>query len=158
LPIVMDVIALGLDAVAIMGVLRAASRAAMVAGDLDQFAAAARRALPPEQAEALIGQTARRLGKAGAPQLPGPYTTLATAQQGGVFTDVEMATRLLQQHPNLAGIEASLRPVGATLVADASLGGGTSANIVFVRVTGPGGESFTRALIRYHPDRAVLQD
>jgi hypothetical protein len=157
LPIVMDVIALGLDAVAVMGGLRAPSRAAMTAGDLDQFAAAARRSLPPAQAEALIEQTARRLGKAGVSRPPGPYTVLATKEGGDVFRDAEMIMKPVAEHPNLAALEASLRP-GATLVSDESLRVGTDAVITFVRVTGPEGSSFTRALISYHPDRAVLQD
>jgi hypothetical protein len=159
LPIVMDVIALGLDAGAVMGGLRAASRAAMTAGDLDQFAAAARRSLPPAQAEALIEQTARRLGKAGVPRPPGPYTTLVT-KEGGIetFDSFEMTTKLVSEHPNLDGIKASLRSLDATLVPDATLAENTDAISQFVRVTGPEEQSFTRALISYHPERAKLQD
>jgi hypothetical protein len=100
----------------------------------------------------------QHIGGAEGPKSPGPYTQLATKTGGDVYKDAEMATVLLRDHPNLAGIEASLRPTGATLVADTSMAGSATANVVFIKVTGPEGASFNRALIRYRPDQAVLQD
>ena len=156
LPIVMDVIALGLEAVAVVGVFRSAARATMAAGDVDALAAAARRSLPASEAEELINRTARRLGQTGGGRIQGPYTTLASRAGGTVFSDLEMTTELVAKHPNLAGLRQSLQRVDALLVEDSGIA--AEANTSYVKVTGPDGQTFNRAIIRYNPGKATLAD
>lgn len=93
-------------------------------------------------------------GQKAATPSPTPYTTLATNAEGGVFSPKEMTEVAVAAHPNLSGLQKSLGPVNATLVAEPALTG--DADIAYIRVVGPDGKSFTRALISYHPDRAKL--
>jgi len=153
LAVVIDLVSLGLEVAMIVGPLRAALRAAAAAGDVDAFAAAARRALSKEQAEQAIDAVARRVGAIGKP--PGPYTTLSANEKGVAYTAEQMTKTLFKDHPNIPGIADGLAVRGAAIVPE-NLGGSVKAIIEYVEVTGPNGAKFYKALIKYQPDRATL--
>jgi hypothetical protein len=89
---------------------------------------------------------------------PGPFRALATGHEGKVLLDTQMVTTLIEEHPDLAGIRSSLQQEGAVLVSDPALSQSATANVAYVKVTGPNGASFDRAVISYNPKSAVLQD
>ena len=88
----------------------------------------------------------------------GPFTTLSTGQGSAVFSDTDMTMVKISEHPNLPGIRAGLEKRGAVLVEDRAMTATATADVGYVEVTGPDGTSFTRAVVRYNPDSAVLQD
>jgi hypothetical protein len=83
-----------------------------------------------------------------------------TNAEGKAFLDHEMVTVYVHEHPDLSGLRDAMKSAGIDLVADPATGrGGMTATAAtqFVRVTGPDGAAFSRAVIKYN-DKAVLQD
>ncbi|HET8842451.1 MAG TPA: DUF4157 domain-containing protein, partial [Ktedonobacteraceae bacterium] len=74
LPIVLDIIALGLDAGAVIGALRPAARILVATGDATQFANDARRVLPAETADQLVSKVTRRVASSASSDVAGTLT------------------------------------------------------------------------------------
>jgi len=116
---------------------------------------------PPEKGAPLRGTGAAETARTG--RLGSVFRKLATGEGGAIFTDKEMATLYVTEHPDLPGLRAALEDLGVALVEkppvveESLLSTAASADIRYVKVTGPDGASFARAVIRYKP-RAALQD
>jgi hypothetical protein len=104
-------------------------------------------------------------GEAAKPQLgKGPFTILSEGKEGRGLSDIEISTtsvkvpdpanpKHLTPSFDLEGFRASLSREGVALVELPEL---SSAKILFIRINGPGGASFDRAVISYGPN-AKLQ-
>lgn len=103
-----------------------------------------------------------------------PLPELATSQTGRKFSDLEMTRTRIEEPegldpgqrskpvdaPNMDAVRASLKQQGVALVREPGLSQrkAASATTMYIRVTGPEGSSFDRAVIRFDPNRGVLQD
>ena len=102
---------------------------------------------------AAIEAAARVTSVAAIARLPGPYTILVSNGEGGVFSTEDLTSIRVRDHPRLADLQASLRPVNTVLESARMT---ANANTAFIRVIGPDGATFTRGIIRYNSERATL--